>query len=74
MGVSSWWVVHCHQRCLNVSRKEELERHCPPLEKRLFCLGSPPKDYKISIKWPVIRNYVWQSNVNHTHLADVQGQ
>ena len=23
---------------LDVSRKEELERHCPPLEKQLFCL------------------------------------
>ncbi|KAL1330493.1 hypothetical protein HN51_047728 [Arachis hypogaea] len=58
---------------LDLSRKEELERHCPPLEKRLFCLVPPPKDYKIPIKWPLSRDYVWQSNVNHTHLADVKG-
>ncbi|XP_022766612.1 probable methyltransferase PMT7 isoform X2 [Durio zibethinus] len=58
---------------LNVSRREELERHCPPLEKRLFCLVPPPKDYKIPIKWPVSRDYVWRSNVNHTHLAEVKG-
>ncbi|XWS65355.1 hypothetical protein CRYUN_Cryun05aG0105700 [Craigia yunnanensis] len=60
-------------RSLNVSRREELERHCPPLEKRLFCLVPPPKDYKIPIKWPVSRDYVWKSNVNHTHLAEVKG-
>ncbi|WJX11083.1 hypothetical protein P8452_01733 [Trifolium repens] len=58
---------------LDVSRKEELERHCPPLGKRLFCLVPPPKDYKIPIKWPLSRDYVWRSNVNHTHLAEVKG-
>ncbi|KAJ1382128.1 putative S-adenosyl-L-methionine-dependent methyltransferase [Sesbania bispinosa] len=58
---------------LDVSRKEELERHCPPLEKRLFCLVPPPKAYKIPIKWPLSRDYVWRSNVNHTHLAEVKG-
>ncbi|XP_017977473.1 PREDICTED: probable methyltransferase PMT7 [Theobroma cacao] len=58
---------------LNVSRREELERHCPPLEKRLFCLVPPPQDYKIPIKWPISRDYVWRSNVNHTHLAEVKG-
>ncbi|XVE61043.1 hypothetical protein DITRI_Ditri06bG0008700 [Diplodiscus trichospermus] len=58
---------------LNVSRREELERHCPPLEKRLFCLVPPPEDYKIPIKWPVSRDYVWRSNVNHTRLAEVKG-
>ncbi|KAK7267138.1 hypothetical protein RIF29_19802 [Crotalaria pallida] len=58
---------------LDISRKEELERHCPPLEKRLFCLVPPPKDYKIPIKWPLSRDYVWRSNVNHTHLAEVKG-
>ena len=34
---------------------------------------SPPKDYKIPIMWPVSRDYVWRSNVNHTHLAEVKG-
>ena len=58
---------------LDLSRKEELERHCPPVEKRLFCLVPPPKDYKIPIKWPLSRDYVWRSNVNHTHLAEVKG-
>ncbi|CAM8880799.1 unnamed protein product [Rhodiola kirilowii] len=58
---------------LDVSRKEELERHCPPMEERLFCLVPPPKDYKIPIRWPVSRDYVWRSNVNHTRLAEVKG-
>lgn len=58
---------------LDLSRREELERHCPPLEKRLFCLVPPPKDYKIPIRWPTSRDYVWRSNVNHTHLAEVKG-
>lgn len=58
---------------LDLSRKEELERHCPPLEKRLFCLVPPPADYKVPIKWPTSRDFVWRSNVNHTHLAEVKG-
>ena len=58
---------------LDVSRKEELERHCPPLEKRLFCLIPPPEDYKIPIQWPTSRDFVWRSNVNHTRLAEVKG-
>ncbi|GAV73938.1 Methyltransf_29 domain-containing protein [Cephalotus follicularis] len=58
---------------LNLSRREELERHCPPPEKRLFCLVPPPEDYKLPIKWPVSRDYVWRSNVNHKHLAEVKG-
>ncbi|CAK7342726.1 unnamed protein product [Dovyalis caffra] len=58
---------------LDVSRREELERHCPPLEKRLFCLVPPPEDYKLPIKWPTSRDYVWRSNVNHTRLAEVKG-
>ncbi|XP_051138831.1 probable methyltransferase PMT7 isoform X2 [Andrographis paniculata] len=58
---------------LDVSRKEELERHCPPLNRRLFCLVPPPADYKIPIGWPTSRDYVWRSNVNHTHLAEVKG-
>ncbi|CAO2831643.1 unnamed protein product [Amaranthus hypochondriacus] len=58
---------------LDLSRKEELERHCPPIERRLFCLVPPPKDYKIPIRWPISRDYVWRSNVNHTHLAEVKG-
>lgn len=58
---------------LDHSRGEELERHCPPLENRLFCLVPPPEDYKLPIKWPTSRDYVWRSNVNHTHLAEVKG-
>ncbi|KAF5178259.1 S-adenosyl-l-methionine-dependent methyltransferases superfamily protein [Thalictrum thalictroides] len=58
---------------LNTSRREELERHCPPLNKRLFCLVPPPIDYKLPIRWPTSRDYVWRSNVNHTHLAEVKG-
>eukprot|EP00262_Sarcandra_glabra_P019776 TRINITY_DN7611_c0_g1_i1.p1 TRINITY_DN7611_c0_g1~~TRINITY_DN7611_c0_g1_i1.p1 ORF type:complete len:593 (-),score=58.63 TRINITY_DN7611_c0_g1_i1:72-1850(-) len=58
---------------LDLSKLERLESHCPPPEKRLFCLVPPPEDYKIPIKWPTSRDYVWRSNVNHTHLADVKG-
>ncbi|XAR69615.1 Sarcosine/dimethylglycine N-methyltransferase [Bertholletia excelsa] len=58
---------------LDLSRREELERHCPPLERRLFCLVPPPNDYKIPIRWPTSRDYVWRSNVNHTRLAEVKG-
>lgn len=58
---------------LDLSRREELQRHCAPLERRLFCLVPPPDDYKIPIRWPTSRDYVWRSNVNHTHLAEVKG-
>ncbi|GFP83878.1 probable methyltransferase pmt7 [Phtheirospermum japonicum] len=58
---------------LDISRKEELERHCPPISRRLFCLIPPPNDYKIPIRWPTSRDYVWRSNINHTHLAEVKG-
>ncbi|KAL6141344.1 hypothetical protein ACLB2K_059634 [Fragaria x ananassa] len=58
---------------LDTSRREELERHCPPVQQRLFCLVPPPRDYKIPIRWPISRDYVWRSNVNHTHLAEVKG-
>ncbi|KAI4375943.1 hypothetical protein MLD38_013754 [Melastoma candidum] len=58
---------------LNISRREELERHCPPPEKRLFCLVPPPRNYKRPVRWPTSRDYVWRSNVNHTHLAEVKG-
>ncbi|XP_031274355.1 probable methyltransferase PMT6 [Pistacia vera] len=58
---------------LNLSRREELERHCPSPERRLFCLVPPPKDYKIPLRWPTSRDYVWRSNVNHTRLAEVKG-
>ncbi|XP_015583546.1 probable methyltransferase PMT7 isoform X2 [Ricinus communis] len=58
---------------LDLSRREELERHCPPPEKHLFCLVPPPEDYKLPIKWPISRDYVWRSNVNHTRLAEVKG-
>ena len=58
---------------LDLSRREELERHCPPLNRRLFCLVPPPADYKQPIRWPTSRDYVWRSNVNHTHLAEVKG-
>ncbi|PKA61753.1 putative methyltransferase PMT7 [Apostasia shenzhenica] len=58
---------------LDALREEHLESHCPPLEMRLFCLVPPPTDYKIPIKWPISRDYVWRSNVDHSHLAEVKG-
>lgn len=72
--------VPCHDlmyistlKNLNRSRNEHFERNCPPLEERPFCLLPPPKEYKIPIKWPISKDYVWQSNVNHSHLAEVKG-
>lgn len=56
-----------------LAKNEELESQCPPVDKRLFCLVPPPVDYKIPIKWPTSRDYVWRSNVNHSHLAEVKG-
>lgn len=58
---------------LNMSRREDLERHCPPPSRRLFCLVPPPADYKMPIRWPTSRDYVWRSNVNHTRLSEVKG-
>ncbi|KAH0713651.1 hypothetical protein KY289_009610 [Solanum tuberosum] len=58
---------------LDLSRKELLERHCPPPDRCLFCLVPPPTDYKIPIRWPIRIDYVWRSNVNHTRLAEVKG-
>ncbi|CAH1418443.1 unnamed protein product [Lactuca virosa] len=58
---------------LDLSKREDLERHCPPLERRLFCLIPPPQDYKIPVTWPTSRDYVWRSNVNHTRLSQVKG-
>lgn len=72
--------VPCHDlkyistlKNLNYSRRENFERNCPPLEEQPFCLIPPPKDYKIPIKWPISKDYVWRSNVNHSHLAEVKG-
>ncbi|KAM0897133.1 hypothetical protein ACQ4PT_022749 [Festuca glaucescens] len=72
--------VPCHDaayvsslRNLDRSRHEDLEHICPPREKRLFCLVPPPNDYKIPIRWPMSRDYVWRSNVNHSHLSEVKG-
>lgn len=72
--------VPCHDltyistlKNLNRSRNEHFERNCPPLEERPFCLLPPPKEYKIPIKWPISKDYVWRSNVNHSHLAEVKG-
>ncbi|KAJ0590889.1 putative S-adenosyl-L-methionine-dependent methyltransferase [Helianthus annuus] len=58
---------------LDLSKREDLERHCPPLERRLFCLIPPPNDYKLPVRWPTSRDYVWRSNVNHTRLSEVKG-
>ncbi|KAL5231285.1 hypothetical protein ABZP36_030061 [Zizania latifolia] len=58
---------------LDRSRHEDLESICPPQEKCLFCLVPPPNDYKIPIRWPTSRDYVWRSNVNHSRLAEVKG-
>ncbi|XP_078441903.1 putative methyltransferase PMT7 [Wolffia australiana] len=68
--------IPCHPTYVKHSsdeKKRDLERHCPPPKERLFCLIPPPLDYKVPIKWPLSRDYVWRSNVNHTHLAEVKG-
>ncbi|KAI3801309.1 hypothetical protein L1987_29413 [Smallanthus sonchifolius] len=58
---------------LDLAKREDLERHCSPLKRRLFCLIPPPNDYKLPVRWPTSRDYVWRSNVNHTHLSEVKG-
>ncbi|KAK1319513.1 putative methyltransferase PMT7 [Acorus calamus] len=58
---------------MDLSGTRALERHCPPFEKRLFCLVPPPVDYRVPIRWPVSRDYVWRGNVNHSRLAEVKG-
>ncbi|GLJ12749.1 hypothetical protein SUGI_0197100 [Cryptomeria japonica] len=58
---------------LDYSRKQHLERHCPLPKDRPFCLIPPPKEYKIPLPWPISRDYVWRSNVNHSKLAKVKG-
>uniref|UniRef100_A0A0E0L1W7 Methyltransferase n=1 Tax=Oryza punctata TaxID=4537 RepID=A0A0E0L1W7_ORYPU len=72
--------IPCHDasyvrqlKSLDRSRHEDLESICPPQEKSLFCLVPPPNDYKIPIRWPTSRDYVWRSNVNHSRLAEVKG-
>lgn len=74
-------LVPCHNRSfsktlsksLNLERKEDLERHCPPPEKRPFCLVPPPRGYQVPIRWPKSRDFVWRNNVNHSRLAEVKG-
>ncbi|PHT34668.1 putative methyltransferase PMT7 [Capsicum baccatum] len=61
---------HLHVRSFKERRAREA---CPPLGRRLFYLIPPPVDYKISIRWPTSRDYVWRRNINHTHLAEVKG-
>eukprot|EP00249_Psilotum_nudum_P006933 c20167_g1_i2 orf=363-2150(+) len=73
--------VPCHDRSfikkmvknIDLSRKEDLERHCPPPESRPFCLVPPPRGYRVPINWPQSRDFIWRSNVNHSRLAQVKG-
>ncbi|KAL6010014.1 hypothetical protein ACLOJK_000445 [Asimina triloba] len=58
---------------LDFSRKEELERHCPPAEKKLFCLVPPPEDYKIPIKWPTSRDYSKEDKTGFMKKANYGG-
>lgn len=48
---------------------EHYERHCPTSEFRMRCLIAPPSDYKVPIRWPKSRDWVWKANVPHTFLA-----
>ncbi|KAF3673973.1 putative methyltransferase PMT6 [Capsicum annuum] len=53
---------------------DQPERHCPLIGRCLFCLVPPPVYYMIPIRWPTSWNYVWRSNINHTHLAEVKAK
>ncbi|MCO5579328.1 hypothetical protein L7F22_033183 [Adiantum nelumboides] len=74
-------LIPCHNRSfsrmsfkdLNYERKEDLEKHCPPLKVQPFCLVPPPAGYRISVRWPKSREFVWRVNVNHSKLAEVKG-
>ncbi|KAH0855201.1 hypothetical protein HID58_020415 [Brassica napus] len=61
--------------CSNLSlhAKRRARETLPAARAASFCLVPPPKDYKIPLRWPTSRDYVWRSNVNHTHLAQVNG-
>ncbi|KAH7293094.1 hypothetical protein KP509_28G011600 [Ceratopteris richardii] len=74
-------LIPCHNRTysrislktLDYDRKEDLEKHCPPLMDQPFCLVPPPVGYQIPIRWPKSRDFVWRTNVNHSKLAEVKG-
>ena len=74
-------LIPCHNRSFSKSistsvdleRKEDFERKCPPHEEQPFCLVPPPQGYHIPIRWPKSRDFVWKSNVNHSKLAEVKG-
>ncbi|MCO5597816.1 hypothetical protein L7F22_051900 [Adiantum nelumboides] len=74
-------LIPCHNRSfsrmsfkgLNYERKEDLEKHCPPLKDQPFCLVPPPAGYRIPVRWPKSREFVWRVNVNHSKLAEVKG-
>lgn len=74
-------LIPCHNRpfsrssstSLDYERKEDLEKHCPPLKDLPFCLVPPPLNYQIPIRWPKSRDFVWRANVNHSKLAEVKG-
>ncbi|PHU22822.1 putative methyltransferase PMT6 [Capsicum chinense] len=62
-----------HQITQLMSKERRAREACPSLARRLFYLVPPPVDYKILIRWPTSRDYVWRRNINHTHLAEVKG-
>ena len=74
-------LIPCHNRSfsrsvsksVDLERKEDFERKCPPREEQPFCLVPPPQGYRIPIRWPKSRDFVWKSNVNHSKLAEVKG-
>ncbi|XP_020519162.1 probable methyltransferase PMT5 [Amborella trichopoda] len=60
--------------CYNVSANlqaglqygEEFDRHCELSRIGERCLARPPKDYKITLRWPAGKDVIWSGNVKIT--------
>lgn len=49
----------------SVPSESELERHCGP-DSRHICLVVPPVSYKVPLRWPTGKDFIWKANVKIT--------
>lgn len=45
------------------------ERHCPDPEEGLRCRVPAPHAYRVPVRWPESRDWVWYANVPHKELT-----
>ncbi|KAG0477960.1 hypothetical protein HPP92_012679 [Vanilla planifolia] len=59
--------VPCYHNISEISDSEEVERHCVrgSTEKQ-GCLVLPPRNYRIPLRWPTGRDFIWKDNVKIT--------